>query len=82
MAFTEVDPTTILKEYPVPPQRGPLRQFDKEMRCMNGEKQRRCGSSTFLKVNGVPKCMTHALNDLNNIIVELTEGSDGDSDEN
>ena len=82
MAFTEVDVSTILKEYPVPQQYGPLRQFDREMRCMGGTKKYRCGSSTHFKVRGIPKCTIHALRELNDIICELTgEGpEDGDSD--
>jgi hypothetical protein len=50
--------------YEVPKQYGPLRQFDTAMRCAC----RGCGSSTFHKVNGVPRCMTHALRELNMII--------------
>jgi len=51
-------------QYPVPPQYGPLRQFDRAMRCAC----RGCGSSTFFKVNGIPRCMIHALRELNVII--------------
>lgn len=80
MAFTEVDVGSIIKTYPVPPQYGPLRQFDKEMRCMSGTKLHRCGSSTFYKVNGVPMCMTHALRALNDIIVEGEDNGDSDQE--
>lgn len=52
------------KEYPVPAQYGPLRQFDREMRCAC----RGCGSSTFYKVRGIPRCITHALRELNLMI--------------
>jgi len=61
VAFTEVDPTAVLTPHPVPQQYGPLRQFDREMRCAC----RGCSSSTFYKVCGVPRCMTHALRELN-----------------
>jgi hypothetical protein len=53
-------------DYPVPEQFGPLRHFDKEMRCA----KRRCGSSTFYKIHGMPRCMTHALEELNSMLVE------------
>lgn len=49
---------------PIVEQYGPLRHWDKEMRCAC----RGCGSSTFYKVNGIPRCMTHALRELNLII--------------
>jgi hypothetical protein len=53
------------------PQVGPLRWFDKEMRCAN----RNCGSSTFCKVQGIPRCMMHSLHELNSMLVEA--GFDG-----
>ena len=55
------------EKYPVPEQVGPLRRFDQEMRCAS----RRCGSSTFVKVQGVPYCMTHALDKLNEMLHKL-----------
>lgn len=54
------------REYPVPPQYGPLRQFDREMRCAC----RGCSSPTHFKVNAVPRCMIHALRELNLMIHE------------
>lgn len=48
------------------PQKGPLRFFDKEMRCAN----RGCGSPTHLKVEGIQRCMAHALDRLNEMLVE------------
>lgn len=50
-------------------QKGPLRFYDTEMRCTS----RRCGSPTYIKVSGVAKCKTHALHDLNDIILRLEE---------
>lgn len=46
---------------------GPLRRFDKEMRCAS----RGCGSSTFFRVRGIPRCISHALRELNEMLVEL-----------
>lgn len=69
MAFTEVDPTAIVKTYPVPPQHGPLRQFDRAMRCAS----RGCGSSTFYKVNGTPRCTAHALRQLNDMLAGVDD---------
>ena len=74
MAFIAIDPTEIVKTYPVPPQYGPLRQHDREMRCAS----RGCGSSTFYKVLGTPRCMTHALRQLNDMLAGV---DNGDSDE-
>ena len=58
-------------KYPVPSQLGPLRHFDTAGRCAC----RGCGSSTFYKVCGVRRCMTHALHELNQMLVE--RGVDG-----
>jgi hypothetical protein len=66
------EPTRKEPLYPPPIQKGPLRRYDKEMRCANkyGLHQRECGSPTYFKVSGIPKCMTHALDDLNTMLVE------------
>jgi hypothetical protein len=55
------------KVYPTVEQFGPLRHFEREMRCAC----RGCGSSTFYKVNGIPRCMTHALRELNLMLFDL-----------
>lgn len=47
------------------PQIGPLRRYEKEMRCAS----RGCGTSTYFKVQGVPYCQAHALAELNEILV-------------
>jgi len=52
-------------QYPHIEQFGPLRQYDKEMRCTS----RRCGSSTFFKVSGMSMCVIHALRELNEMLV-------------
>ena len=47
-------------------QKGPARWFDKEMRCgMRG-----CSSPTYLKIQGIPRCMKHAIGELNDMLVE------------
>jgi len=66
LAEVLAEPQTMREKYPVPDQRGPLRQFEKEMRCAS----RGCGSSTFLKVQGIQYCTTHALNVLNEMLIE------------
>jgi len=53
--------------YPVVPQDGPLRWIDTEKRCAS----RGCGSSTHCKVNGIPRCMKHALSELNEMLIKL-----------
>lgn len=47
-------------------QRGPMRQFENSMRC----KSQNCGSPTFIKVQGVPLCLMHALRTLNELLIE------------
>jgi hypothetical protein len=49
-----------------PQQSGPLRWVDKSDRCAS----RGCGTQTFAKVKGVPRCMKHALVELNEMLVE------------
>lgn len=53
--------------YDAPQQFGPLRHWDTEMRCAS----RGCGSSTFFKVHGIPRCMIHALRELNELCISL-----------
>jgi hypothetical protein len=45
---------------------GPLRWFDKEMRCAS----RGCSSPTYVKLQNVPRCMIHAVNEMNLMLVE------------
>ena len=47
-------------------QHGPVRFFDKIMRCAD----RGCGSGTYIKVQGVPRCMIHALKECNEMLYE------------
>jgi hypothetical protein len=66
--------------YPPHPQEGPVRFVDKEMRCLvSGYKDNegnwiktkgKCNSSTYVKVEGIPTCMIHAVHKLNEMIVE------------
>lgn len=51
----------------VPEQYGPVRQYDREMRCAS----RGCGSSTFLKLQGIPLCMSHIIDRLNEMLFKL-----------
>lgn len=44
-------------ERKTPPQTGPIRWYDKEMRCAS----RGCGSPTYIKFDGVPYCGMHTL---------------------
>jgi hypothetical protein len=64
--FVEIDDEFIEEELSGPKQDGPLRFFDKEMRCSN----RGCSSPTYLKIQGVPRCSMHALRELNEMLVE------------
>lgn len=38
-------------------QTGPIRFFDKEMRCAS----RGCSSPTYIKIEGIPLCMMHTI---------------------
>jgi hypothetical protein len=51
--------------YPAPPQEGPLRFTERESICTS----RGCSSPTYMKVQGAPKCMMHALIELNEMLV-------------
>ena len=58
--------------YPPPKQSGPLRWFDKEMRCLHDgvfDKRRIvCHSPTYCKLDGVPMCTIHALKVMNELL--------------
>lgn len=65
--------TTEVANRPRPVQFGPLKIGDEMyLRCA----QRGCGSPTCFKVNSIPYCMSHAITQLNRII--LTEILDYD----
>jgi len=53
--------------FPVPEQFGPLRYYEKTLRCAS----RNCSSPTHYKVKGTPYCYPHALNKLNDMLIEL-----------
>lgn len=58
-------PTITVVHRAVPPEQfGPLRWVDTEHRCAT----RGCSSSTFCKVLGIPRCMKHALQILNDML--------------
>lgn len=59
------------EKYPVPEQKGPLRRYDREMRCAS----RRCGSPTYFKYKGVQLCMIHCLNKMNEDLYEYEQAS-------
>lgn len=46
---------------------GPVRVYDKEMRCAT----RGCASSTHYKCNGIPRCVAHLIRELNQMVHEL-----------
>jgi hypothetical protein len=46
-------------------QNGPVRFFDNEMRCSS----RGCSSSTYIKMQGIPKCMMHTLIACNELLI-------------
>lgn len=48
------------------PQIGPIKWYDKEMRCAS----RGCSSPTYIKFLGIPKCTTHILKLANELMVE------------
>lgn len=52
-------------EYPRPIQVGPLKYHEKSERCAS----RGCGSPTYITVDNVRRCLTHALYELNRLII-------------
>jgi hypothetical protein len=66
-AFIEVDDLEIFgtdTEVRASLQKGPLRWMEVEMRCAS----RGCSSPTYCTVNSVPRCVMHALRQLNEMI--------------
>lgn len=58
---------TVRKLYAVPPQEGPFRFFDREMRCAS----RGCSSPTHYKLQGIAYCSKHCLLKMNEMLIEL-----------
>lgn len=58
------------KFHPRPIQIGPLKFWETSDRCTS----RGCGAPTTIKVNGAPKCTSHALYELNFLIIERIYG--------
>ena len=54
------------EKYPRVEQHGPLRWFDKGMRCAS----RNCGSHTFLKLQNIPYCEKHSLRKMNEMLYQ------------
>ena len=72
--------STTDKGYPPPKQFGPLRWFDKEMRCAS----RGCSSPTVLQLEGTPRCSVHALRIMNEMLTnpeEILAASDEDKEQ-
>lgn len=55
-----------------PIQVGPVRYSDKPDRCAS----RGCGSTTCISINGVRRCSTHALDELNRLVLNVTGQSE------
>ena len=53
--------------YPAPEQFGPLRWYDKEMRCS----RKGCGSPTYCRLQHAPLCMMHVIRKMNEMLIEL-----------
>src|SRR3954454_18051305 len=62
------------KEFKVPRpiQLGPLRWYDVTEPCAS----RGCTSPTYIRIRGISYCTSHALNMLNQIIIQELEGVD------
>jgi len=48
---------------------GSLKYMDKADRCVN----RGCGSTTMIRINGIVRCPTHALYELNRLLIAATD---------
>jgi hypothetical protein len=51
----------------IPEQHGPMRHFDREMRCASPG----CGSPTHFKLEGIPRCMVHCLREMNEMLIGM-----------
>lgn len=84
-AVAELLTKPVTTRYPPPQQFGPVRFVDEELLCIvsgyrdndgNWIKTKgACRSPTYIKVEGIPTCMMHALRKLNEMLVE--RGVDG-----
>ena len=54
-------------KYPIPPQEGPLRYYDRTTPCAS----KGCRSPSHYKVQGVTYCTPHALKKLNHMLIDL-----------
>lgn len=76
MALTDKQITELLKlkpqGYPIPPQFGPLRWFETEMRCAS----RGCSSPTSLQLEGIPRCSVHAIRLMNEMLTSEEDKND------
>lgn len=64
-----------LTGYPPPGQVGPIRFYEKEMRCSNKDSLHAisCGSPTYAKAFGIPLCVIHLIRSVNKLLYEMTE---------
>jgi hypothetical protein len=53
--------------YPRPEQYGPVRWYDKTLRCAS----RGCSSPTYCKLKGTPYCLMHIIGRMNEMLLEL-----------
>lgn len=67
--ITELLKINASSPYPIPPQYGPLRHFENEMRCAC----RGCGCSTYLRLEGIPRCSIHAMKMMNEMLMTPAE---------
>lgn len=58
-------PQQVESPYPRGIQNGPLQWYDEEMRCAN----KGCSSPTYCKLSGIPRCMMHALREMNLMLI-------------
>jgi hypothetical protein len=57
------------RKYPIPEQKGPLRQYEKGMLCTS----KNCGAPTNFKLEGAPYCMIHCLRLMNQMLLVTKE---------
>jgi hypothetical protein len=63
------------QQIPLPEQKGPVRQYDKTLRCANkfSLHARECGSPTTYKLKGIPYCEVHLIRKMNEMLTEEEE---------
>jgi len=53
--------------------RGPIRWYDNSLACQHRGDVYSCGTQTFIRFEGRPLCMVHAIKELNELVIQMQE---------